>query len=136
MMSSSRVSLPVAYDRDADAAHIAFVASVLVDDPRLDGYVVFDLDRELRVVGIEVIGAAALLSAEVDVVECVYNRVEDYLRVSVDESANPGPEIAVNDRRLKGEIGLNLSSEGHLRYVLITHAGEVIEGSLAGHLGP
>jgi uncharacterized protein YuzE len=60
-------------DLEADAMYIPFkpvetgevVANVMVEDPRISGYVVLDLDKSNRLVGIEIIGVSEVVASSI-----------------------------------------------------------------------
>lgn len=63
----------VEHDRENDVAYVYLVeeiapgeakTQILVEDPELRGEVILDLDEHGRLLGIEVIGASAILSPE------------------------------------------------------------------------
>jgi uncharacterized protein YuzE len=61
------------YDIEADAIYIPFkdvsngevVGNHMVEDPRLGGYVVLDIDASNRVVGIEILGVSEILQTTI-----------------------------------------------------------------------
>jgi len=66
----AKKTLVLELDREADAGYIMLqpigpgraTTQIMVDDRRLKGYVVLDLDKKGRLLGIELIGYASMLS--------------------------------------------------------------------------
>jgi uncharacterized protein YuzE len=71
-MLAKRVPLHVTLDGEGDSAYVYLaerinageaVEQVVLDDDRVDGMVVLDLDANGRILGMEVVGASGLLPA-------------------------------------------------------------------------
>jgi len=71
---TAKPGLPGTYDAEVDAAYLyvvadiadgAAVAQVVVEDDRVDGTIIVDLDSDGRILGFEILGARSLLAPSV-----------------------------------------------------------------------